>query len=412
MPHILRGIASGATHVRGTIRARCAYLKRRLVEAWPVHLSPPLRICVIFAGVAGVLLLCVDFRDKPKGEPVQTASYEALARRQGAAYAQAVAFERKGAGWSAQMRASESVITVTMTPSERAWRREHDGRMAQDAAQPGTVHLRAFVADASDGRFVPGLSVHARFFDRAGESLGAYDLPFGLYPLTDAYGANVTVPPDAAGLAIYLDTLTAVRDGDTDGEERFGRPLRAQFALQSLPASTGEPASLRAAHAPQPLLLAQSEAVDAARTSIGEKSSGSGQIAQGDMLLGYAIGAEDTKGLRAQPAGPVQGEKDNARLDVVPRDAQTGRFLPDAKVTVTVESFDGTPLRTLNLPYRWNPWLHRYGENWAVPAAKPYQLKVQVSPPEAPIYGERMDHRLETSAEVTITRDGVRTTQN
>ena len=374
----------------------------------------PILICAVFAGTVGVPLLGAEFSHKSQSQASEAASYEAIAQRQGEAYAHAVDFERAGAAWSAQARAGEALITVTLTPPENAWLRTKEGRLVWTPPPQGTVHLRAFVADTQDGRFVPGLSVHARVFDDQGQSLGSDDLPFGLYPLTDAYGANVTLPPEAVGLAIYIDTLTASRDGDGDADDRFNRPIRAQFALQGVGPMTGEMASARAEHAPEALLSAQSEAFTAARVLIGAHASGAGEIAKGDILLDYAIAAADTE--RAWPAkrpGASQaGEQENARLDVIPRDTATGRFLPGVKITATVEAYDGTASRTAGLPLRWSPWLHRYAENWVVPGSRAYQLKLQISPPEAPRYGTQADHWLDEPVELTITRDGVRTTQN
>ena len=63
------------------------------------------------------------------------------------------------------------------------------------------VHLRVFPEDRGSGRFVPRLTIRARFLDAQGAVLGEAPLAFALYPATDAYGANVTLPLGAMQLA-------------------------------------------------------------------------------------------------------------------------------------------------------------------------------------------------------------------
>ena len=50
------------------------------------------------------------------------------------------------------------------------------------------------MADAGDGRFVPGLHVTVTLLDGQGQEVGTYHLPFLWHPTMYHYGCNAHVP--------------------------------------------------------------------------------------------------------------------------------------------------------------------------------------------------------------------------
>jgi hypothetical protein len=106
------------------------------------------------------------------------------------------------------------------------------------------------------------------------------------------------------------------------------------------------------------------------------------QLRAGDYWLGYALevaqGAYewvDDELVWQEPAD------DSLRVVVSVRDAADGRFVPTARVLVTLVAPDGSANGPYEQPLLWDPVLYQYGRNWRVASDGEYVLRVRVEPP-------------------------------
>jgi hypothetical protein len=330
----------------------------------------------------------------------------ALATQQGEAYGAAVAWEREGAIWSAETRAGEYRLIAAISPSEGAWLWRSDHLEWLEPPQE-MIHLRVFAADGADGRFVPGATLHARLLSANGSPLASAELPYGIYPLTDAYGANISRPDGVATLEVEVDPLPWHRHDPYNGE-RFYRKVVAFFRLDSLPEQPpGEPASRRAENAPDELKRAQNAALEQTIRAMQKQANDGGSQRARDYDVVYAVEYAEAYW---QPSGTAlrytieneQSTKYNAHVEAAPRDAFTGRFLPGLRVEATVEREDGAPISTHDVPLMWHSWLYHYGENWRVPGSGDYKLRLRFDPPSAPRYGKESGRRMTEAADLTF----------
>ncbi len=107
----------------------------------------------------------------------------------------------------------------------------------------------------------------------------------------------------------------------------------------------------------------------------------------------------------------------NAHVEVAPRDAANGNFLPGLRVIAELigpdgpvppprdEPDPGAPREPGQVPFMWHSWLFHYGENWRVPGDGTYRLRVHVDAPTARRYGRASGARLGRPVDVTF--DGV-----
>lgn len=343
-----------------------------------------------------------------------------LAKAQGGAYARAVAWEREGAAWSAETRAGDFLLVAAISPAEGGWDLTPSGLRWSDPP-PGAVHLRVFAADGGDGRSVPGATLHARFVDAAGATLANAPLPAGLYPLTDAYGADVPAPPPGAtALVVTIDPLPWRRHDPYNGD-RFSTPTVARFALADVRAVSGPPASLRAEHAPPELKAGLNQALGDTVTAMWSQANAGSEKKVGDYTIDYAVEYGEAywefhKGRFRYAIENENNARRNAHLEVVPRDGLTGNFLPGVTVKAVVTGPDGPvpppveadPVGSQGdggVPLMWHSWLYHYGENWRVPKAGTYRMQVHFTAPTARRYGRASGDRM--AEPVDLTFDGV-----
>jgi hypothetical protein len=101
----------------------------------------------------------------------------------------------------------------------------------------------------------------------------------------------------------------------------------------------------------------------------------------GDLVV--SLVAEKAEGLYMLQNGQLQwtepGEN-NAHLEVAPRDAGDGRFVPGLNITLALRAPDGTEVGEEDMPLVWHPWLFHYGKNWTVPADGTYHATVMIQP--------------------------------
>lgn len=316
-----------------------------------------------------------------------------LARRQGAAYVALVDWERQGATWSGTTDAADYRLIAAITPAEGQWLRT--GGVSRWALAPaGRVHLRVFPEDRGSGRFVPGLQMRAQFLDAAGAVLGQTPLPFALYPATDAYGANVALPPGTAQIAVTIEPMQMMRHDPYNGDRFFQRTTGILPASLAGPI-TGPSASERAEVTPPTALLAtRRQALEDTIKAMRAQASSGAEQQVGGMIVTYAIEYAEAF-WRFSPSGKFRytienegSNAENAHLEIAPRDSRTGRYIPAATVTTeTVGPDGGSPKQ--DTPQLWHSWLYHFGKNVRVPKPGKYRLDVTVTPTPVAHYGRR-----------------------
>lgn len=336
-----------------------------------------------------------------------------LARRQGAAYAALVDWERQGAAWSAATDAADYRLVAAISSAEGQWLGDGGAAHWQEGAA-GQVHLRVFAEDGASARFVPGLTMRALFLSADGAVLGDALLPFALYPVTDAYGANVALPPGTARLAIQIEPMQMMRHDPYNGDRFFRRTVGIMPLVLDGPV-TGRTASERAETSPPaPLLAARRSALEDTIRAMWAQASSGGEKQQGGMIVTYAIEYAEAF-WRFSPSGnfryTIENENsnaDNAHLEVAPRDPRTGRFIPAATVTTeTVSPEGGSPRQ--DTPILWHSWLYHFGKNVRVPRAGSYTLNVTVTPTPVPHYGRATGNMWWAPASVSFPGARIRT---
>ena len=316
-----------------------------------------------------------------------------LARRQGAAYVALVDWERQGAVWSGQTDAADYRLAAAITPAEGEWVRSN-GASQWRSPPGGHIHLRVFAEDRGSGRFVPGLQVRAQFLDAGGAVLGETPLPFALYPATDAYGANVVLPAGATRLAIRIAPLQMMRHAPYNGD-RFFQDTTGLMPLALAGPATGRTASERAeANPPVELMANRRRALeDTIKVMWAQASSGAEQQS-GGMIVTYAIEYAEAfwtfspQGRFRYTIENESSNRENAHLEVAPRDPRTGRFIPAATVTTQATGPDGGSPRQ-DTPMLWHSWLYHFGKNVRVPRSGQYRLDVTVTPMPVAHYGRQ-----------------------
>jgi uncharacterized protein involved in high-affinity Fe2+ transport len=113
-----------------------------------------------------------------------------------------------------------------------------------------------------------------------------------------------------------------------------------------------------------------------------DKESGAQTQRAGDYEI--SVVAERAEGMYHANNGQLrwmEPEHDNVHFEVAVRDAADGRFIPGLTVHIHVDKVDGAHVGFGELPFIWHPWLYHYGQNWWVPEAGDYRVRVRVEPP-------------------------------
>jgi Fe2+ transport protein len=99
----------------------------------------------------------------------------------------------------------------------------------RDAAPDATVRLEVAVADAADGRFVPGLTVHVAVA-RDGRTFAAKRLEFRWHPDLHRYAAEARLPgPGAYDVTVRIAAPEFTRHDRAAGR-RYAEPVVLDFA--------------------------------------------------------------------------------------------------------------------------------------------------------------------------------------
>jgi Fe2+ transport protein len=141
-----------------------------------------------------------------------------LAREQGAAYRRALEHMAKEvANDGGLQEAGEYLIGYAVEEAEGMYDWV-DGELVWHDPQDENLHLEIAVCDASDGRFVPGVTVVATLVDPAGNEVGTHELPILWHPMIYHYGRNWKVPSDGEyTLHVRVEPPTFMRHDETNG---------------------------------------------------------------------------------------------------------------------------------------------------------------------------------------------------
>lgn len=169
-------------------------------------------------------------RRTPPMAPSNEASPDQLdvARAEGDAYGRAMRAMADEEG-AVTARAGDLVIGFVNEEAEGMYALDGDRLVWREAAEDANVHLEVAVADAGDGRFVPGLSVRLEL-SRDGEMpVLDTELPFLWHPFLHHYGTNAAVPDEGPyRVTVRIAPAGFMRHDPVNGR-RYAEPVEVHF---------------------------------------------------------------------------------------------------------------------------------------------------------------------------------------
>jgi hypothetical protein len=113
-----------------------------------------------------------------------------LRKDQGSTYQKAVDFMAKETA-SASLEIDDYIVTLACEEAEGMYHLMENGDMHWVIPEPeDNQHVEIIVQDKEDLRFIPGLIIHVRLFDKDGKLNGEKDIPFIWHPFLLHYGIN------------------------------------------------------------------------------------------------------------------------------------------------------------------------------------------------------------------------------
>jgi hypothetical protein len=154
----------------------------------------------------------------------------ALAKAQGTAFQRAVDNMTRKEAHGAEQRAGDYLVGYAVEHAEGMYHLR-DGRLEWQEPADENAHVEVVVRDASDGRFIPGLTVYATLLDGAGHAIGTHQQPFLWHPWLYHYGRNWCVPGDGSyTLQVRIEPADFMRHDKINGK-RFAEPVEVEFRL-------------------------------------------------------------------------------------------------------------------------------------------------------------------------------------
>lgn len=167
--------------------------------------------------------------------PPTTATDEAkphqhrMAQQQGDTYVTALHhMANTVADTGAEAHAGDVIVALAIEKAEGMYVME-DGELTW--REPGTenTHVEISVRDASDNRFVPGLSVHVTIHDADGSEVAADEVSYLWHPWLYHYGKNFTLPGDGRyNLDVKVKAPTYHRH-DKENGRRYAEEVTVTF---------------------------------------------------------------------------------------------------------------------------------------------------------------------------------------
>lgn len=104
-----------------------------------------------------------------------------------------------------------------------------DGKLEWMGPGDANAHIEISVRDSIDGRFLPGLTVHATLIDETGIEVGTHHQPFVWHPWIFHYGRNWRVPGDGTyTLRVRVEPPSFPRHDKLNGQ-RYTEPAEVEF---------------------------------------------------------------------------------------------------------------------------------------------------------------------------------------
>ena len=151
----------------------------------------------------------------------------AVARQQGHAYTNALRAMAAEDGALSQ-RAGDYLVSFVNERAEGMYELVGGQLVWREAADEANVHLEVAVADAADGRFVPGLSVEIDI-EQDGRRVVSSGLPFLWHPFLYHYGGNASVPgPGPYDVTVRIGAAGFMRHDPVNGK-RYAEPVEVRF---------------------------------------------------------------------------------------------------------------------------------------------------------------------------------------
>jgi hypothetical protein len=174
------------------------------------------------------------FQSQEAHKPPMKSSGEAdrkqlqLAREQGDAFERTVKEMTQDESHGAAQPAGDFLIGYAVEHAEGLYVME-GGRLVWHNPTNENAHLEIVVQDASDKRFIPGLTVHATLIDGSGREVGTHRQPFLWHPWLFHYGLNWVVPGDGEyTLRMQVEAPDFMRH-DKENGKRYAQPVKVEF---------------------------------------------------------------------------------------------------------------------------------------------------------------------------------------
>ena len=153
-----------------------------------------------------------------------------LARRQGEAYRAALDHMVESVAHDGGSQPADQYLVAYAIEEAEGMYRWEDGELVwHPPAEDENLHVEIVVCDASDGRFIPGLTVTGTLIDPDGNEVGTHEHELLWHPMLYHYGRNWTVPSDGEyTLKVHIEPPQFMRHDEINGN-RWTAPVDTAF---------------------------------------------------------------------------------------------------------------------------------------------------------------------------------------
>lgn len=315
----------------------------------------------------------------------------AYAKAEGDSVTNAINWILKQASNSGRLNAGEYTISYALGAPE-GWYTFNNQMVNWQQPNESNAHLWVFVQDGADGRVVPPLDIKLTIRNTYGSLVESKKLPYAWMPLINGYGENILLPENANYQFVLEIEPPEYHRHDPYNGDRFMQKTTAVFEVQY----SGNSATKKLSDVmenQQRLAQKAGQAYSNTLQAMYKQANDGKDTTKGDYFFACAV--EYSEGYWYQKNNKMVYKMDNelsaannAHVEVVVRDKNTGRFMHDLPVTVTLYDASGKKLGTKMEMFMWHPWLYHYGENWRVPRPGSYKVHVHIDPPPYRRYGK------------------------
>lgn len=155
-----------------------------------------------------------------------------LAMEQGREYLASVEEMTKNEAHDADIKeVYDYLVGCAVENAEGMYHWEKDKLIWKNPSSHENAHVEIAVADAIDGRFIPGLTVTVTITDSDGNDVGTYQLPYLWHPWLYHYGSNVHVPNSGKySIHVGFDPPPYMRHDKVHGN-RHSKRVETEFTI-------------------------------------------------------------------------------------------------------------------------------------------------------------------------------------